>query len=100
MAWELVIVCMEPNKLDAMIQRSYAKALPYLGVNHNIKKEWRTLLERYQGLAHRNFSLIALSEKVSFLLKNWEFHGQAQSNGLALAYNNFLVEVGLYENPF
>jgi hypothetical protein len=36
MAWGLVIVCMEPKKLDAMIQRVYAKALPYLGVNRNI----------------------------------------------------------------
>jgi hypothetical protein len=46
-----------------------------------------------------NFSLVALSEKVSFLLGNWGFHGAAQSNGLALAYNNFLTEVGLYDNP-
>ncbi len=64
MAWGLVIVCMEPKKLDAMIQRVYAKALPYLGVNCNIKKEWRAFPERYQGLAFPNFPLIALSEKV------------------------------------
>jgi hypothetical protein len=60
MAWGLVIVCMEPKKLDAMIQRVYAKALPYLGGNCNVKKEWRTLPERYQGLALPNFPLIAL----------------------------------------
>jgi hypothetical protein len=100
MAWGLVIVCMEPKKLNTMIQRVYAKALPYLGVNCNIKKERRTLPERYQGLALPKFPLIALSEKISFLLKNWGFHGQAQSDGLALAYDNFLMEVGLYENRF
>ena len=91
---------LQPKKLDAMIQRVYARALPHLGVNWNIKKEWRTLPKRYQGLALPNFPLIALSEKVSFILKNWGFHGQAQSDGLALAYDNFLVEVGLYNNPF
>jgi hypothetical protein len=93
MSWGLVTVCLQPKKLDAMIQRVYAKALPYLGVNQNIKKEWRTLPERYQGLALPLFSLVALSEKVSFLLENWGFHGVAQSNGLALAYDNFLTEV-------
>jgi hypothetical protein len=100
MSWGLVTVCLQPKKLDAMIQRVYAKALPHLRVNWNIKKEWRTLPERYQGLALPNFLRIALSEKVSFILENWGFHGQAQSDGLALAYDNFLVEVGLYNNPF
>ncbi len=46
-----------------------------------------------------NFSLVALSEKVSVLLENWGFHGVAQSDGLALAYGIFLMEVGLYNNP-
>jgi hypothetical protein len=39
MSWGLVTVCLQPKKLDAMIQRVYAKALPHLGVNWNIKKE-------------------------------------------------------------
>ena len=100
MSWGLVTVCMQPMRLDAMIQRVYAKALPHLGVNRNIKKKWRTLPKRYQGLALPNFPLIALSEKVSFLLENWGFHGLAQIDGLALAYDNFIVEVGLYGTPF
>ncbi len=53
----------------------------------------------YQGLALPNFPLIALAEKASFLVGNWGFQGQAQSDALAMAYNNFLVEVGLYGSP-
>jgi hypothetical protein len=84
--------CDDPKSLCIRSTSSWSK-LEY-------KKEWRTLPERYQGLALPNFPLIALSEKVSFILENWGFHGQAQSDGLALAYDNFLVEVGLYNNSF
>jgi hypothetical protein len=41
---------MQHKKLDAQEQCVYAKALPFLGVNGNIKKEWKTLPEKYQGL--------------------------------------------------
>ncbi len=53
----------------------------------------------YQGLALPNILLVTLSEKVSFLLGNWSFFGQAHSNALTMAYNNFLVKVGLYGSP-
>ncbi len=33
LSWGLVTVCMHPRKLETQIQRIYAKALPYLGVN-------------------------------------------------------------------
>ncbi len=98
-AWGLVTVCLHPKKLDVMIQRAYKKALPSLGVNRKIKKEWRTLPEMYLRLALPNFPLLALSEKVLFLLGNWGFYGQAHSYTLLMAYENFLVEVGLYETP-
>ncbi len=88
-----------PPKLDAMIQWVYEKALPSLGVNRKIKKEWRTLPEMYQGLALPNFPLLALSKKVLFLQGNWGFYGQAHSYTLVMAYENFLVEVGLYKTP-
>jgi hypothetical protein len=73
MAWGLVTVCLKPKKLDSMIQRVYAKALPHLGVNQNIKREWRTLPERYQGLALPNFLLVALSEKIFLFLRIGDF---------------------------
>ncbi len=34
-------------------------------------------------------------EKVLFL-SNWGFHGQALSDALAMAHDNFLIEMGLY----
>jgi hypothetical protein len=87
------------NQVDKSFQRVYEKALPLLGVNCKIKKEWGTLPEMYQDLALPNTPLVALLAKVSFLLSNQGFSGQAHSNALARAYNNFLVEVGLYGSP-
>jgi hypothetical protein len=88
-----------PRKLDTMYQRLFEKALPLLGVNRKITKEWRTLPEMYQGLALPNFPLIALAEKISFILANWGFQGVAHSDAMAMAYENFIIEVGLYDNP-
>jgi hypothetical protein len=98
-SWGLVTVCMQLSKLDKKLQRMYKRALSFLGVNHKIKQEWRTLLGMYQGLSLQNFSLVALAEKVSFLFGNWGFHRQAPSDALAMAFENFLVEVGLYSSP-
>jgi hypothetical protein len=53
----------------------------------------------YQGLAMPNLPLVAMAEKLCFLLCNWDFQGLAHSNALAMAYDNFLVEVGLYGSP-
>ncbi len=97
--WGLVTVCMPPKQPDGCIQCFYAKALPFLGVNCKIKKEWRTLPDMYQGLALPNLPLVALADKISFLLGNWDFYGQAHSNSLVMAYDNFLIEVGLYGSP-
>jgi hypothetical protein len=97
--WRPVTVCMPPPTLDKCFQKVYKKALPLLGVNCKIKREWRTLPQKYQGLVMPNVSLAALAEKVSFLLGNWGFAGQAQSNALAMAFDNFLIEVGLYGSP-
>jgi hypothetical protein len=46
-----------------------------------------------------NVPLQALSEKLSFLVGNWGLTGQAHSDALAMAYENFIVEVGLYGSP-
>jgi hypothetical protein len=97
--WGLVTVCMQPATLDKKFQRVYAKALPVHGINCKMKREWRTLPEMYPGLALPNFPLVALAERVSFLVGNWGFQGQAQSGALAMAYDNFLMEVGLYGSP-
>jgi hypothetical protein len=54
----------------------------------------------YQGLTLPNFPLIALAEKVLFFLHNWGFKGIAHSDAFAMAYDNFLLKVGLYSTPF
>ena len=97
--WGLVTVCMPPRLLDRSFQRVYAAALPFMGVSSKIKKEWRTLPEMYQGLSLPNFPLVCLADKISFLLNNWGFHGHAHSDALAMAYENFLIEVVLYSSP-
>jgi hypothetical protein len=53
----------------------------------------------YQGLGMPNMPLISLSKKISFLLGNWGFPGQVHSDALAMSYDNFLIEVGLYGKP-
>ncbi len=98
-SWGLVTTYMQPKKLDVQVQCVHAKALPILGVNRNIKKEWRTLPEQYQGIGMPNILLAALAEKLSFLVGNCGFHGQAHGDSLAMAYDNFLMEVGLYGSP-
>ncbi len=99
MSWGLVTICMPPKKFDAKIQRVYERALPFLGVNRKIRREWRTLPETYQGLGMPNMPLISLSEKISFLLGNWGFLRQAHSNALSLAYQKNTIKVGLYGTP-
>jgi hypothetical protein len=83
-SWGLVTVYMPPSMLDKCFQKVYKKALPLLGVNCKIKREWRTLPKKYQGLAMPNVPLVALAEKVSFLLGNCGFASQAHSNALAM----------------
>ncbi len=78
------------------IQKVYEKALPFHGVNCKIKREWRSLPEIYQGLALPNFFLVALAEKMAFFLGNWGYLGQAPSDTLAMVYESFVMEVGLY----
>jgi hypothetical protein len=46
-----------------------------------------------------NMPLITLSEKISFLLGNWGFLGQACSNALSMAYKKNSIKVGLYGTP-
>ena len=98
-SWGLVTVCIPPKKLDFQYQQIYARALPSLGVNFKIKQEWGTLPEQYQGLGMLNFPLLALAKKLMFLVGNWGLIGQAHSDALSMAYENFLIEVGLYGSP-
>jgi hypothetical protein len=54
----------------------------------------------YQGLGLLCFPLVALAKKISFLQENWGSSDITQSDALSLAYDDFLMEVGFYRNPF
>ncbi len=53
----------------------------------------------YQGLGLPSCTFVALSKKISFLQGNWGCPGIAQSDASSLAYDDFLMEVGLHRNP-
>jgi hypothetical protein len=82
-----------------MLSEVIREGTPLTGVNCKIKRKWKTLPKKYQGLAMPNVPLVALTEKVSFLLGNWGFTGQAHSNALVMAFDNFPIEMGLYGSP-
>ncbi len=46
-----------------------------------------------------NMPLLALLEKLSFLLGNWGFPGQAHGNALSITYKNLLIKVKLHGSP-
>jgi hypothetical protein len=98
-SWGLVTTVLPLATLEKKVQALYYKALPLMGINGNIKKEWWSLPTMYQGLGLPSFLLVALSKKISFLQENWGSPGVAQSDTLSLAYDDFLMEVGLYGNP-
>jgi len=99
MSWGLVAVVMSPKKLEEMMQSLYYRVLPCLGINRCITKEWRMLPERYVGLGLPNFVVITLAKKFFFLQCTWEAL-DAPGKMLKWAYENFVIEVGLYGNPF
>ncbi len=88
-----------PATLEKKVQALYYKALPLMGSNGNIKKEWRSLLAMYQGLGLPSFPLVTLSKKISFRQGNWGSPEVSQIDALSLAYDDFLTEAGLDGNP-
>jgi hypothetical protein len=98
-SWGLVTTILPQATLEMKVQALYYKALPLMGINGNLKKEWRSLPTMYQGLGLPSFPLVTLSKKISFLQGNWGSPGVAQSDALSLVYDDFLIEVGLYGNP-
>ena len=99
MSWGLVAVVLEPSKLENRFQSFYYRALPLFNVNRNIKKEWRMLPPRFQGLGLPNWNVKALGAKMHFLQCTWGLNGAA-SNMMRHNYETFLLEVGVYGNVF
>jgi len=99
MAYGLASAVISPKKLDALIQAVYYKALPYLGINRCITRQWRCLIAMFQGLGLPNFVVDCFAAKVYFLQTTWGFES-AVSKLMMHAYEAFMVEVGLYGNIF
>ena len=96
MAWGLVAVVLPPSKLEVMMQDLYYRILPFLGVNRCITKGWRMLPVQYQGLGLPNFVVISFAKKMFFVLCAWGFD-DAPGRMLTWAFENFLIELGLYK---
>ena len=68
-------------------------------MNSNIRKEWRTLSERYQGLYLPNLEVYPLSKMIHFLQRKRD--GNVSTSKMAgTTYEAFMVEVGMYGNIF
>jgi hypothetical protein len=83
-----------PQKLEDAFQSIWYTLLPSLCVNRNIRKEYRMLPLRFDGLALPNPNIDALSKKIHLLQLHWDT-GSTMGWMLHQAYQVFQVEVGL-----
>jgi hypothetical protein len=66
-------------------------------VKCHIDLPWRLIPEQYQGLGMANYALVSPASKLSFLQFNWGLKSP-HSNTLMMAYESFMIKVGLYGN--
>jgi hypothetical protein len=97
MMWGIATVVMSPHRLLKQFQRVYFRCLLLLNMNCHIDLPWRLILEQYQGLGMANYALVSLASKLSSLQFNWGFESP-HSSALMMAYESFMVEVGIYGN--
>ncbi len=98
-SWGLVMVCMPPKQLNGCIQHFYAKAFPFLASTAKSRRNgglsWKCI--RASPCLICPWWLWWITSL--FFLAIGVFYGQAHSNALAMAYDNFLIEAGLYGSP-
>ena len=99
MAWGLVTAVISPEALGTLHHKVYYKALPLLGIRWSIKKKYRTLPERFQGLGLPNFVVIVFVCKIFFLRCHWGFKG-VTARMVMSTFETFMLKVGLYGNIF
>ncbi len=92
-------VAHSPQKLEDAFKSIWYKLLPSLCVNRDIRKEYRMLPLRFQGLALLNPNIDVLSKKIHLLQSHWDT-GSTLGRMLYQAYQVFQVEVGLGGNIF
>ena len=99
MSWGLVTTVIAPGKLNDLLHKVYYKALPLLGIRRTMRREYRTLPERFQGLGLPDFVVLALATKIFFLQSHWGFKG-ATAEIVMSTFETFMLEVGMYGNIF
>ena len=77
-------------QLDEALSRWYYHCLPALGVNRNIRKDWKMLPVQYQGLGLPNLSLEKLADSLKLLQRHW---GTTSDLGMALRCSFELVQI-------
>ena len=95
MAWGLVTAVISPETLRIHLHKVYYKELPLLGIRRFIKKEYRTLPERFQGLGLPDFVVLAFAYTIFFLQCHWGFEG-ATTKMVISTFKICMLEVGLY----
>eukprot|EP00956_Cyclotella_meneghiniana_P035617 scaffold116441_cov45-Cyclotella_meneghiniana.AAC.1 len=75
----------------------YFQALPQLGFNQHITKEFRTLPSEYQGIGLRQWSIEKLGRDLAMLLRHWGSDSTLARSFQAL-YEAFQMEVGVNGN--
>ena len=88
-----------PEQLDATAGSIYFQALPFLGFNRNITKEYRTIPRDFQGIGLRHWSIEKLSKDLSVLIRHWQ-SSTTLGKALQFLFEAFLMEVGLDGNVF
>ena len=85
------------NQIDAALGRWYFQCLPALGVNRNIRKEWRMLPLQFQGLGLPNLSLEKLADSLKLLQRHWGTNSDL-GRALKCSFELIQVETGLQGN--
>ena len=99
LSYGFVTLVHPPSKVDKVFHQIWYKCLPALKVNRCLRREWRMLPLRFQGLALPNPNIDILCSKMHALSSHWS-SDSVISHFLRHAYQAFQVEVGLGGNIF
>jgi hypothetical protein len=99
MSWGLSTIVLSSHELYMATKPVYFKCLPLLGIQRHIELPWQTLPESFQGIGLPNFALHSLAAKLQLIQCIWGFK-DAASISLLMGFEMFLMEIGMYDNPF
>ena len=97
MLWGIATVVLSQHEFHDATRPVYFRCLPFLGVQRHIELPWRTLPEMYQGIGLPNFALLSLAAKLQLIQCSCGY-GDAASLSLAMGYETFVMEIGMYGN--